>query len=424
MHRVGIGDIGAVGWIRRVIAVAAAGGAVVGASLALFAAGTPASASTNARAAAAACGKVPTKSLPPSTGNLLASLPASVRSLYVGYGSPVLKSVWSNWKPKTSKLVIGVSFSALTNPFASELYDLINSELRRTPGVKKVISFAAASPTDVTGQIQQYTSLVQQHVNLIVLLGSEAFLPAIQQATKAGIPTVSIVNDVLSADTVNIAPNTWQDNAVPVTTIINAIGQKGNVLLVQGIPGTQANDDTIKQYAELIAPCPNITNEGAIVGAYDPPVVKGSVLQFLSTHPDPVAAVFQVGTMAPPIIQAFQQAGRPVPSVEEAGAQKGSLAYWSQNKSTYHTAGAVGGAIGLANETVRVTRRMLAGQGVKVNNIVWYQPIVTAANLSSYAQSGWTPETPGSAENPPSTYVTDAQLNALFNHPNLKVAGP
>ena len=171
MHRVRIGNISSVGWIRRVIAVAAAGGAVVGASLALFAAGTPASASTNARAAAAACGEVPTKSLPPSTGNLLASLPASVRSLYVGYGSPVLKSVWSNWKPKTSKLVIGVSFSALDNPFATELYGLINSELRRTPGVKKVISFAASSPTDVTGQIQQYTSLVQQHVNLIVLLG-------------------------------------------------------------------------------------------------------------------------------------------------------------------------------------------------------------------------------------------------------------
>jgi len=359
-----------------------------------------------------------------STGNLLASLPKSVRNLYTGFDAPVLKSVWSNWKPKKGKLVVGVSFSAVDNPFTAELYPLVQKELQSTPGVSKVIALAASSPTDVAGQIQQYQSLIQAHVNLIVLLGSEAFLPSIQQAAKAGIPTVSIVNDVLSKDTVNIAPNTWEDNAGPVAAILNAIGQQGNVLLVHGIPGTQSDTDTINQYERLIAACPNVTDLGSIDGLYAPPAVQGALLQFLGTHPQPISAVFQVGVMAPPLIQGFQQAGRPVPLVEDTGAQDGSLAYWSQNSSTYHTEGSVGGVMGLANETVRVVRRMLVGQGVKVNNLVWIEPIVKGSNLSQYVQPSWTLATPGSAENPPSTWITNAQLNALFTHPNIKVTSP
>lgn len=417
------GGIARRGTLRGVCAAAAASAAVAG-LVAAAAGGGTAVASSRPHTASAPCGTVPKVPLPQSTGNLLASLPANVRSLYTGFDAPVLKSAWANWRPKPGKLVIGVSFSAVDNPFTAALYPLVQKELKSTPGVSKVIAYAATSPTDVTGQIQQYQSLVQHHVNLIVLLGSEAFLPVIKQAAKAGIPTVSIVNDVPSNDTVNISPNTWEDNAGPVTRILNLIGQKGNVLLVHGIPGTQSDTDTINQYNQLIAACPNVTNLGAIVGEYAPPVVASAVLQFLATHPQPISAVFQVGTMAPSIIQAFQQAGRPVPAVEDEGAQAGSLAYWSQNKSTYNTAGSVGGVAGLANETVRVVRRMLVGQGVKVNNFVWIQPIVTAANLSSYVQPSWTPATPGAAENPPSTWISNSQLNSLFNHPTIKVTNP
>ena len=237
-------------------------------------------------------------------------------------------------------------------------------------------------------------------------MGSEAFLPAIQQATKAGIPTVSIVNDVLSADTVNIAPNTWQDNAVPVTTIINAIGQKGNVLLVQGIPGTQADDDTINQYAELLAPCPNITNDGSIDGASTTRRwSRVRVLQFLATHPQPVG-----GRVPGRGYGAADHSGLP------AGGQAGALgrgrgraegvARLLEPEQLHLPHGRMQSAeqSGLANETVRVTRRMLAGQGVKVNNIVWYRADRDGGEPQhSTSQPSWTPETPGSAENPPST---------------------
>jgi ribose transport system substrate-binding protein len=302
----------------------------------------------------------------------------------------------------------------------------LEAELKATPGVANVIAYTAASAQDVSGQLQQFQSLIQQHVDLIVTLAASgpAFIPAIQQAAAAGIPTVSLVNDIESPDSVNISPNTWQDVAAPVTSILNGIGKKGNVLEVHGIPGTQTDTDTFTDFGDLLAPCPGISVLGAVDGDYSPPAVESAVLQFLSTNPAPVAAVLQTATMAPYVMEAFQKAGRPIPPVVDVGAQEGSLAYWSENRKTYHGGATVGGDLALANEAVRVVRRMLVGQGVKVNNIIWYQPVVTTANLSKFVQPSWALTTQGTVEDPPSTYVTNAELNALFNHPKIKVTAP
>jgi ribose transport system substrate-binding protein len=375
----------------------------------------------------AACGVVPTKPLPAGSTPILAKLPATVRSLYTGFEAPVLASQWANWKPKHSgKLTIGVSFNALINPFNAELYQLITGELKSDPAVGKVVAYTASSPTDISGQLQQFQSLIQQHVDLIVTLvpATGPFTPAIEQAGKAGIPTISLVNYVSTPAGVGIAPNTWSNVASPAAAIIKAIGEKGDVLLVHGITATTTDAATFADFNELLGACPNIKIAGSTEGMYNPPVVKSGVLQFLSTHPAPINAVFQTATMAPAILQAFQQAGRTIPSVIDLGAQVGSLAYWKENLAKgYKGAGTAAGPKSIGAEAIQVINRMIAGQGPKLNNIIWPQPNVTAANLSQFVPAGATPTTQGSAENPPSTYITSQQLDALFNHPNAKAAG-
>ena len=97
-----------------------------------------------------------------------------------------------------------------------------------------------------------------------------------------------------------------------------------------------------------------------------------------------------MATMGPSIIGVFEQAGRPVPSVQAAAAQKGDLAYWSDNAGKgYSTTGFAGGPTAITNLMVRVTLRMLAGQGPKVSDIPWPQPQITQANYKQYAKPGW-----------------------------------
>ena len=128
--------------------------------------------------------------------------------------------------------------------------------------------------------------------------------------------------------------------------------------------------------------------------------------------------------MGPSIIGAFQQAGREVPSVTAMAAQKGDLAYWSDNASKgYQTTGFAGGPTAITNLMVRVTLRMLAGQGPKVSDMVWPQPQITQANYKRYARPGWTVTTPGTVEQPRSTHYSEKDMDSLFTHPERKAKG-
>lgn len=385
---------------------------------------TPASGATTTAGASAGCGVVPSKPLPSDPDGVLASLPGSTKKLYDGFGGSVVKSRWADWKPSHGgKYTVGITFNALINPFNAALYKQTIAMLKQDPSIGKVIAYTASNPTDTAGQVQQFQSLVRQKVDLIIglMTPASAFRPVIAQAAKAGIPTISLVNQVGTPDSVDIAPNTWQDVAEPVTTIINAVHQKGEVLLVHGITGTAGDVDEFKAFHELLAACPNMKVAGEVTGQYNPPVVTSAVLKFLSTHPAPVAAVFQTATMAPSIIAAFQKAGRQVPPVLDVGAQVGSLAYWHDNRSKgYTSAGTLAGATALVTEGVQVAQRMLAGQGPKLNLIVWYQPVITDKDVDRYYKPGTTLQTPGTVDGPASLNITGKKLDPLFNHPGAQ----
>ena len=95
--------------------------------------------------------------------------------------------------------------------------------------------------------------------------------------------------------------------------LVQIMGDKGNVLEMQGIPGVPASDQCLKGADKVFAECPGIKVAGKPVGQFQPAVGKAQTLQFLSSHPGNVDGAYQVGGMATGIIQAFQQTGRKVP---------------------------------------------------------------------------------------------------------------
>ena len=265
----------------------------------------------------------------------------------------------------------------MINPFNSSLYKLLDQKLKANKAIGKVVAFSAASPTDISGQVAQFQSLIQQKVDIIITLAGAgpAFVPAIKQAAAAGIPTISLINDINTPGAVSISPNPYQDYAPSTAAILNAIGKKGNVIYVKGIPGTSTDTAGLKVVKQLVANCPNVKLLGQVVGNYIPPVVTSATLSFLTTHPQPIAAVFQTGTMAPAINAAFTKNGRKIPPIADIGAQIGTIAsgMTRRGKGRRHR----GGAVALANQTVDVTARMLGGQGPKFTNVLSYQPQIT-----------------------------------------------
>lgn len=124
--------------------------------LALTACGATSARSNSSATASSQCTTIPNQP-PADPDGVLASLPAQYRSNYNGYTGTIHKSAWANWTPRhPAPWRVGVSFSQI-------------------------------SPLDVTQQLQQFNSPVQQGADLIIYepLAPAPFAPAVDEAAKA-----------------------------------------------------------------------------------------------------------------------------------------------------------------------------------------------------------------------------------------------
>jgi ribose transport system substrate-binding protein len=69
-------------------------------------------------------------------------------------------------------------------------------------------------------------------------------------------------------------------------------------------------------------------------------------------------------------------------------------------------------AIGEA--VAQVAIRTLHGDGPVLNQLITEPKYITADNLDTVYESGWTLSSPGDAALPGDTFMTDEQLNAFF----------
>ena len=114
---------------------------------------------------ATACGGVP--NLPPNDPNNLLpplKLTKALQHDYTGWKQPIMKSQWSNWKPKgKAPYKVAIVWSAPSNSWNAYTFKLMQKWLKQSPLVdKNIIVTTASSQTAVGEQVQQYNAAVQQ----------------------------------------------------------------------------------------------------------------------------------------------------------------------------------------------------------------------------------------------------------------------
>jgi len=333
---------------------------------------SPGSSATVATKAAATCGTLP-RVAPKDPQRALTGTTAKVKTYYNGWPFELRKSQLANWRPKgNGPYTVGILFDGLSNPFQAYVFNQLQKFLNRSPAVDKVIGIVA-EPGNPTKEVQAYQSLVQQGADLIIVqpASAPAFLPVVKDALRQGVATIAYINPLSDAAAVSVGPNVYTSSGQALANLLRLKNGRGNFLGVHGIRVTAVDRSTWEVYKGLLAACPNVKLVGEIDGNFAPPAVRAATLQFLATYPGSIDAVFHTAVMGPSIIGAFQQAGRPVPSVTAMAAQKGDLAYWSDNAGNgYTTTGFAGGPTAITNLMVRMTLRMLAGQGPKVSRCI------------------------------------------------------
>jgi ABC-type sugar transport system substrate-binding protein len=380
--------------------------------------GSSSTSSGSAPAASGNCGTVPQQAFKDPDG-VVAALGSTYTAGYNGYSGTVQKSAWADWKPThAGPYTVGISVSQLTNPYQVQLLAGLKASLAKQKNIGKVV--ALVSSTSATNQLQQFRSLITQKVDFIIYqpLSPDAFVAAADDAAKAGIPSLSILNTTPTKNTVNLVPNAFLQGADTAAAVAKIAGGKGTVLGVHGIPGVAVDTNTFLGIKAAFAQCPGIKLDDSLTGQFQGAVAKTEVLKYLSSHPAKIAGVVMPGPMSMGIISAFQQAGRTVPPVTIPGAEEAALAYWRDHKGSYQTTGTGMGPVALSDAAARVTSRILAGDGVKVSDIVVQQQVITGDNLTQWVDSAWTTTTPGSAEGPAGNFAPDTYLTPLFTKSN------
>jgi len=374
-------------------------------------------ASSSSGSASSSCGTIPTDT-PSDPDGVLAALPSSVQALYNGYPTAIHKSAFASWKPSSStNKTVGFLLSETNNGYQLALAAILSGMLKSAGYTVDEVT----SSDEVTDQVADFNQMVEQKVAMIVYepLSSSAFTTAVSNAATAGIPSISLLNSVDSADTISLGANDWLQGAEMAQYVAKEIGGSGKVLDVHGISGVGIDTATYQGVKAVFGECSGISTDDTIYDQFADSTAKSAVQTYLETHPQKIAAAITSGAGATGVLEGFQAAGKSVPIIANDSLEDGQLAYWYENKSSYNGVGITATPPQLASSALALVQALFKGEGVKVSAVVLNTPLVTNANVADWYASSMTTSSTGNASGPSSLNVLPtSELDELLSNPS------
>jgi ribose transport system substrate-binding protein len=289
---------------------------------------------------------------------------------------------------------------------------------KRAGLVKNV--YVTNSNLSIPTAISQFNNMITaDHCSAILTIpnGTSGLDNVIKKAYDAGIPVVVDQGPQTTPYGENYDENFYALGKAYLDYFAKSLHGNVNLLDVIGIPGETLSVDYQTALKAFLKTHKNFHVVGTVTGKVTDSIAKQAVLQFLSTHPGKVDAVYQEGGMASGILQAFIQQNRPIPAMGDVGAG-GFLSVWHDLlKKGQHP-----NFIGLAEPpgasmrgAFRAMIMLLEGRHPKNITIYFTPPQINEQNLNSW----WNPSlTSGSTNYPEAPNIMPMKdLYPYFTNP-------
>jgi ribose transport system substrate-binding protein len=287
---------------------------------------------------------------------------------------PVGPSAYRDWKPKKGPpWTIGYASSYAGNTWRAAALDELEKNLipkwKKLGLIKDVIVTQSNLKDSV--QIQQMRQLVDRGVDALIICCSNptAINETVKYAYDKGVPTFSMVGYVTSPYAVNSSTNFVVTGRKQGEWLVNEIGKKGNVLVVEGIPGTSTSDSLDRGIKLGIKTAPDVKIVGDVAGMWTDQVAQAEVQKWLANHPGELDGIAVQSAAELGVLRALEQSGRKMVPVA-IGGEIGALCYWRHHPKF------VSGALQSwppASEmalTWDIMMRTLEGQGPKIQSVL------------------------------------------------------
>lgn len=185
---------------------------------------------------------------------------------------------------------VTLALSTQTNPFFVELRDGAQEKADEL-GIKLDIQDAG---DDASTQTNQLKNAETNGAGVVIVnpVDSDAVGTAVQSLNSAGIPVIAVDR---SATTGEVSSFVASDNVAggkqAADALAKAIGEEGEILVLQGIAGSSASRDRGQGFKEGIAAYPNIKVVGEQTAKFDRTEGLNVTTNLLQAHPN-VKAIF------------------------------------------------------------------------------------------------------------------------------------
>jgi ribose transport system substrate-binding protein len=208
------------------------------------------------------------------------------------------------------KPTVALVVKTLNNPFFIEMQKGAE-EAAKKAGVTLVVQ-AADREVDVERQMQIIENLIERKVNALCITpsGSREIVPVIVKANQANIPVLIVDTRVdekaLAAAGGKVATfigsNNYDGGRIAGAFLVEKLGGKGSVAVLEGIPGHETGDARLQGFREAIAKAPGIKIVASQPANWERDQGFNVFQNILQAQPEARAAI-QKGTMAATIAQ-------------------------------------------------------------------------------------------------------------------------
>lgn len=156
----------------------------------------------------------------------------------------------------SSTIRIGVSMLSLQNEFILK----VSNALEKYAKEQKVELIIVDAERSAIKQVEQVENFINQQVDAIILnpCEYEASSPAVVKAKQAGIPIINVNSSTKEVPDAWVGSDDKESAAMAIDFLAKKLGNKGNIVIIQGYLGQAAQLDRDKGAAEALKKYPEI----------------------------------------------------------------------------------------------------------------------------------------------------------------------
>lgn len=206
-------------------------------------------------------------------------------------------------------VMIGLSMNTQTNPFFVSVQQGVKDAAERY-GIEIVATDAQDDPATQAKDIENLIAMKPAAI-IVDTCDSDAIIPSIEACNEAGLPVFTMDRRANGGDVVaHIGYDAVKSGAMAADYLAKALGEKGKIVELQGIMGSNVAQDRHQGFTEEIKKYPEMKVVQSEVANFDRSTAMSVMENILSANPEIDGLYAANDEMALGAVEAIEAAGR------------------------------------------------------------------------------------------------------------------